>query len=174
MDPDETNDGVIEEEGGTQVTPTDDGNQGGGNADLEAQLAELQKQLDTAKANSRKWEKRAKSSVDETVAELRAELDAMKAEKVRSGLVNSVASELNVSREVLDKMSGDDEDAIRANATLLQTLTANIQPPKPAHPGVPDGGETHEPTVTRESIEAIKDPVARVREIARHRDLFEN
>jgi len=43
---------------------------------------------------------------------------------------------------------------------------------KPAKPTVPDGGEAKAPGITREQIEAIKDPIKRIHAIAANRDLF--
>lgn len=170
MDPEQTE--VIDETKPNEGNEPEGGNEGGGNADLEAQIEALQKQLENAKANSRKWEKRAKSNVDETVAELRAELDAMKSEAKRTALVDTVATELGVPREVLGRMTGDDETAIRANAALLQGIKPTETKPAPK-PTVPDGGEAKAPGITREQIEAIKDPIKRIHAIAANRELFQ-
>jgi hypothetical protein len=61
-------------------------------------------------------------------------------------------------------MSGDVEE----NAAILKEKMANA----PKFGSVPDGGETTPPTITKESIEAIKDPVERVKMRAQHLDLY--
>ena len=61
-------------------------------------------------------------------------------------------------------MSGDVEE----NAAYLKQTMANA----PKFGQVPDGGETTPPTITKESIEAIENPVERVRMRAQHLDLY--
>ena len=154
------NNDVNENEGGEETAGDD----------VQAQLADLQKQLEAAKAQSRKWEKRAKADQNEQVAELRAEIESMRAAAARSALIDTVSSELEVSRDILGRMTGDDEATIRANAELLKGIT----PPKnPLRRTVPDGGESKPPTMTREQIESIEDPEKRIFAIARNRNLFE-
>lgn len=167
MDP-ETNENI------ENIEETDDNQGGEGNTpnepDYKALYEAAQEEAKQAKAQSRKWEKRAKANPDDQVAELRAELDALKSAQKRAGIVNSVASELNVPRDVLDRMAGDDEETIRANASLLTGLVTAQQQQRG---NVPDGGEAKPPTVTREQIEAIEDPMERIHAIAAHRSLFE-
>ena len=67
--------------------------------------------------------------------------------------------------DVMARMSGDVDE----NALFLKQQMASA--PKYGH--VPDGGEVSAPSVTRDAIEAIKDPVERVRMRAQHLDLYQ-
>lgn len=131
------------------------------------------------KAEARKWEGRAKENreaqraAEEALAaksdydSIKAELDAavaerdkLRAEKERADEVASAAKAHGVDAELLARMSGD----VAANAEFLASLPMY----KPVH----DGGEAKAETVTRESIEAIENPVERVRMRAQHQDLY--
>lgn len=110
----------------------------------------------------------AKSDLEKAVEErdkLRARLDALEAEKAHADAVAKAASEHGVDAALLARMSGDVDE----NAAFLKQQMAGI----PRYGHVPDGGETTPPTITRESIEAIKDPVERVKMRAQHLDLYE-
>ena len=132
------------------------------------------------KSEARKWENRAKENRDAQKAaeealaaksgdydSVKAELDAavaerdkLRAEKERADEVASAAKAHGVDAELLARMSGD----VAANAEFLASLPMY----KPVH----DGGEAKAETVTRESIEAIENPVERVRMRAQHQDLY--
>jgi len=129
-------------------------------ADYES-LKEKAAQFDAAQeATKSDYEK----AVEERDA-LKARLDKLEADKAHADAVAKAASEHGVDAALLARMSGDvDENAL----FLKQTMAA-----APKFGQVPDGGETPPPTVTRESIEAIKDPVERVRARAQHQELFE-
>lgn len=115
-------------------------------ADAEAKKSELQKAIEERDAAN-------------------ARIAQMEADKARSDAVAKAAAENGVDPVLLSRMSGDVDE----NAAYLKATMANVQ----KYGQVPDGGETMPPTVTRESIEAIQDPVERVLARAQHMDLYE-
>ena len=109
----------------------------------------------------------AKSDLEKAVEErdaLKAQLDALQAEKAHADAVAKAAAEHGVDAALLARMSGDVDE----NAAFLKTQMANM----PKYGQVPDAGEAQPPTITRESIESIKDPVERVRQRAAHQELY--
>lgn len=110
----------------------------------------------------------AKSDLEKAVEErdkLRARLDALEAEKAHADAVAKAAAEHGVDAALLARMSGDVDE----NALFLKEKRASA----PKHGSVPDYGETPPQIVTRESIEAITDPVKRVLARAQHMDLYQ-
>lgn len=110
----------------------------------------------------------SKSELQKAVEErdrLKAKLDKLEADAARAEAVARAAAEHGVSADLLSRMSGDVDE----NAAYLKEQMASV----PKFGRVPDGGEATPPTVTRESIEAIKDPVERVRARAQHLDLYQ-
>ncbi len=110
----------------------------------------------------------AKSDYEKAVEErdaLKARLEKLEAESARAAAVAKAAAEHGVDAGLLARMAGDVEE----NAAYLKAQMANV----PKYGQVADGGEANPPTVTRESIEAIKDPVERVRMRAQHLDLYQ-
>ena len=159
--------------------------------ELAAQVKALTEERDKAVAESRKWEGRSKSNA--AAAKRLAELeDASKtdAEKLadaqkraeeaeakladyerraeRGRVVAEVAAEKGVDAEWLGRMSGDARDEVEANADYILAKLAGA----PIYPSVPDSGGKKAATVTREQIEAIKDPRERVMARARNIDLY--
>lgn len=131
------------------------------------------------KAEARKWEDRAKanrdaqkaaeealaakSDYDELKAKLQAaeaERDKLMADKERADAIAHAAKEHGVDAELLARMSGDVDE----NAAYLAAM--------PRYKAVHDGGEGKAQAVTRESIEAIKDPLERVKARAEHQYLY--
>ena len=113
-------------------------------------------------------EQAAKSDLEKAVEErdaLRAQLDKLEAERARAEAVAEAAAKHGVDAALLARMSGDVEE----NAKYLNQTMANA----PKFGQVPDGGEATPPTITKEAIEAIKDPVERVRMRAQHLDLYQ-
>lgn len=119
-----------------------------GDAAEEPDYKALYEQL---KADSRKWEQRAKDnkekadkwdattkgneSVEDRIAALEAENEAMKAAEARRALVSQVAKETGLSEAIVASLSGTD----------LETLTEQAKPiaalkPKGA-PNVPEAGK---------------------------------
>ena len=93
--------------------------------------------------------------------ELKAEVAALKAEKAKAAEVAKAAKEHGVDADLLSRMAGDVEE----NAQYLASL--------PRYRPTPDqGGIPGVSAVTRDSIEAEKDPVKRVMLRAQHQDLY--
>ena len=92
-------------------------------------------------------------------------LAELEAEKARAEAVAKAAAEHGVDADLLSRMTGDPDE----NAAYLKQTMANV----PKYGQVPDGGETQPPTITRESIDAIEDPVERVRVRAQHMNLYQ-
>jgi hypothetical protein len=125
-------------------------------SELQAKAAEYDKAQEASKSELQK-------AVEERDS-LKSQLDALQAEKAHADAVAKAASEHGVDAALLARMSGDVEE----NALYLKSSMASVS----KYGSVKDGGEATPPTVTRESIEAIKDPVARVRARAEHLDFY--
>lgn len=152
--------------------------------DYKALYEKLQGDYDTLKENSRKWEKRAKASntdattnknnyesEKERADRLEAELSTIRANSARKKLISETAKEYGVNADVLSRMTGDDTDAIRANAEFIKEQLGNSYS---SHKEVKDGGEPKKtPTMTKEEIMAIKDGKKRRAAIAENLSLFE-
>lgn len=124
-----------------------------------------------AVADSRKWERRskanlaaargAKKSVEDEVAELKAQLRRMEDERAHAELVSGVASAKGVPAELLH---GDDEDELNASADALLAFARSMEPGTPRDKGgAPAGGAR----VTADQISKMKSPLARVQAYAR-------
>lgn len=144
--------------------------------DWEAKYRELLK-------DSRKWEDRAKrdedaakkwreqqeagkSEVDkltEQVIALTKENDQLKTAEQQRLWAAEVAEAKGVPVAVL-RGSTKEEMESHADAILSSGLSM--------HSGVPDKGETAAPSITREQIMAIKDPVQRVKAISENLEKF--
>lgn len=140
--------------------------------------------FEAERQNSRKWEKRAiadkkaaatnANSVEELTKRAEtaeAELATLRAEKARRELVAEIAKETDCNAELLGKMSGDDEAAIRANATWL----TEFKPLGNSYKNTPpDGGEPSKKftNVTKDEIKAMR-PAEKLRAIAEHPELYE-
>ena len=142
-------------------------------------------------AQSRKWEQRAKENKEAAsrLAELedasktdaekladatkRAEdaesrLAEYEREAERAGIVAEVAAEKGVDAEWLGRMTGDTREAIEANADFIAAKLGAAH----IYPDVTDNGGGKGSPVTREQIDAIKDPTERLRMRAKHIDLY--
>lgn len=151
----------------------------------------LQAELAKAKAESRKWEKRAKENKDAAlrIAELEsdhqasqsdieeakaqaqaaiAELEAMKEAKRREDTIRSVAKAVGVDADLLSLMAGSSDEDIQSNAVILSEKMASLR----KYPDVNDGGGVDAPTVTKESIASIKNPNERFEAIKQNVSLF--
>ena len=148
-------------------------------------------EYEKAVAQSRKWEQRSKDNAA-AAKELEALKDASKtdAEKLadatkraeraeqklaeyeskaeRAAIVAEVAAAKGVDAEWLGRMSGDDREAIEANADYIASKLSGA----PIYPSVPDNGGRKAAPITREQIDAIKDPRERVRVRAQHLNLY--
>ena len=142
-------------------------------------------------AQSRKWEQRSKDNA--AAAKRLAEMeDASKtdAEKLadatkraeeaeakvadyerraeRAGIVAEVAAEKGVDAEWLGRMSGDTREEVEANADFIAQKLGGQR----IYPTVTDNGQQKTPPITKEQIEAIKDPRERIKVRAQHLDLY--
>lgn len=111
----------------------------------------------------------AKSELDkarEAAEKATAELEAMKADAAHRGLVDKVSSETGIPGNLLH---GDSEDELRASAEALSAFVESRKPTPPLDKG---GAPAPPGAVTRDSIEKIKDPVARVKARAAHAELY--
>ena len=126
------------------------------------------------KANSRKWEDRAKSNKEQLDATLK-ELEELKASQAANTTeqleqANAKIAELQlkikVSKETgvpVELLQGSDEDAITASANALTSYAQSFAKSNAAYP-LDKGGAAHS---TAGNVEDIADPVARVQARAR-------
>ena len=148
----------------------------------------LQAKYDALLETSRKWETRSKANADKAkqydalaqqTADAQAAADEAKADAAklkdelaaanRSLAVSRIAAEKGVDAEILAVMSAEDEDGITANADKLAASYAA----RNLYPSVTDGGANAAPAITADSIEQIKDPLARVMARAEHINLYQ-
>ena len=126
------------------------------------------------KANSRKWEDRAKSNKEQLDAALKKidELQASQATDTTEQLeqANAKIAELKlkikVSKETgvpVELLQGSDEEAITASANALTSYAQSFAKSNAAYP-LDKGGAAHS---TAGNVEDIADPVARVQARAR-------
>lgn len=126
------------------------------------------------KANSRKWEDRAKSNKEQLDAALKEieELKASQATNANEQLeqANAKIAELKlkikVSKETgvpVELLQGSDEEAITASANALTSYAQSFAKSNAAYP-LDKGGAAHS---TAGNVEDIADPVARVQARAR-------
>lgn len=151
-------------------------------------LAELQAKYDALLESSRKWEGRSKANAEKAKAydalakqqaDAQAAADEAKADaaKLKDELaaanrqlaVSRIAAEKGVDADILAAMSAEDEDGIVANADKLAASYAA----RNLYPSVTDGGANAAPAITADSIEQIKDPLARVMARAERIDLYQ-
>ena len=106
-------------------------------ADIEsakAPIADLQQQLDDAKALAKSLEKRPTA---DDLSALQAELDGLKASNAARDMRAKVSKETGVPAELL---TGDDEESCTAQAQMI------LEYAKPgSYPAVKDGGEPQNP-----------------------------
>lgn len=89
-------------------------------------------------------------------------------ERDRAAIVAEVAAAKGVDAEWLGRMTGDTREEIEANADFV----AGRLGAAPIYPSVPDNGGGKGAPLTREQIDAIKDPKERVRVRAQHLNLY--
>ena len=180
---------MAENEQGAQPTePT--GTEPHGNEPTEPEKdwkAEYEKVL----AQSRKWEQRSKDNaaaakeLDEMRKQSMSDAERAESEKARADkaeaklaeyerereralIVAEVAAAKGVDTEWLGRMVGDDRKAIEANADYIASKLSGA----PIYPSVPDNGHSKAAPITREQIDAIKDPTERLRTRAQHLNLY--
>lgn len=143
----------------------------------QSQAEELKEQAEPTtdwKANSRKWEDRAKSNkeqLDEALKKIE-ELQASQATNANEQLeqANAKIAELQLKIKVskdtgvpVELLQGSDEDAITASANALTSYAQSFAKSTAAYP-LDKGGAAHS---TAGNVEDIADPVARVQARAR-------
>ena len=126
------------------------------------------------KANSRKWEDRAKSNKEQLDATLK-ELEELKASQATNTTeqleqANAKIAELKLKIKVstetgvpVELLQGSDEEAITASANALTSYAQSFAKSTAAYP-LDKGGAAHS---TAGNVEDIADPVARVQARAR-------
>ena len=142
-------------------------------------------------AQSRKWEQRSKDNaaaakeLDEMRKQSMSDAERAESEKARADkaeeklaryerereraeIVAEVAAAKGVDADWLGRMVGDDRKSIEANADYIASKLSGA----PIYPSVPDNGGGKGASVTREQIEAIRDPKERVRMRAQHLNLY--
>lgn len=86
----------------------------------------------------------------------------------RAAIVAEVAAAKGVDAEWLGRMMGDTREEVEANADFVASRLSAT----PIYPSVPDNGAGMPAPVTREQIDAIKDPTERLHMRAKHIDLY--
>lgn len=141
------------------------------------------------KAESRKWEARSKENkekadrLDELMAASMSEAEKAKAAEERAKSAEEAAEKatreverLNLVAKVSEEtkvpgslLQGTSEDELRASAKAVVDFAASTAP------GVPQdkGGASAKPAITRDSIEAIEDPIARINARAQNISLYQ-
>ena len=127
-------------------------------ADLKAKAEKYDEAQEAAKSELEK--------ARDAAGKAQAELDALKAEAQRRDLVDKVSSDTGIPANLLH---GDSEDELRASA---KAVSAFVESRKPAQPLDKGGAPAPSGAMTRDAIEKIKDPVARVKAMAAHADLY--
>ena len=87
------------------------------------------------------------------------------AELEKARLVTRIAQETGVPAGLIH---GESAEELEASAKAAAEWAASLAPAYPSD----KGGSATAPTVTRESIEGIKDPIARIRARAENADLY--
>ena len=136
-------------------------------------------------AESRKWESRSKANakelealkskpaadrtVEDRLAALEAENEALKATAARRSLVDSVAKATGLDRSIVSALNGADEDALTEQASAI---AAQLKP-KGGAPAAPEAGKRDKPgRPSKKDILSIKDAKERKAAIAANIDLF--
>lgn len=126
------------------------------------------------KANSRKWEDRAKSNKEQLDVALK-EIEELKASQATNATeqleqANAKIAELQLKIKVskdtgvpVELLQGSDEEAITASANALTSYAQSFAKSNAAYP-LDKGGAAHS---TAGNVEDIADPVARVQARAR-------
>ena len=148
-------------------------------------------EYDKLLAQSRKWEQRSKDNaakakeLDELKAATQTDAEKLadatkraeaaeakvkeyEAKAERAAIVAEVAEEKGVDADWLSRMAGATREEVEANADYIASKLAG----KPIYPSVTDNGQRKTPPITKEQIEAIKDPCKRIKVRAQHLDLY--
>lgn len=133
---------------------------------------EAEKQEIDWKAEARKWEARAKrgnseelAAANERAEKAEAELAAANAQIAREQAARRVSEATGVPVGVL---RGDTEEEMAAHAQAVAEYARALKPTYPAD----KGGAQPAPPVTAASIEAIEDPIERIKKRAENAHLY--
>lgn len=141
---------------------------------VEVEQSQAEEPTTDWKANSRKWEDRAKSNKEQLDATLK-ELEELKASQATNTTeqleqANAKIAELKLKIKVskdtgvpVELLQGSDEEAITASANALTSYAQSFAKSNAAYP-LDKGGAAHS---TAGNVEDIADPVARVQARAR-------
>lgn len=162
-----------------QVTEAAQVTEGGGaegdTPDYKALYEASQGELEKAKENSRKWERRSKSNAEkakaydeqqaksktteERLSALEEENRALRARGERAELVARVSKATGVAQDLVSTLSGTDEDTLTAQAKAV----ADAIKAAPRYPTVSDDAKpAPAKAMTEEEIEKIRNPRERV------------
>lgn len=139
------------------------------------------------KAQARKWERLAKQNLEkaekldeieeqsksetqkaiERAEKAERELNDLKQDAERQGLINKVAAETGIPASLL---SGETEEELTASAKAISEF---VESKKPGFPVDKGGSNPKSTKVTIDSIEKIKNPLERVRARAEHSELYQ-
>lgn len=166
------------EEGNTQTEPQDNNQQTNPQNQTEPHgtdwKAEARKWESRAKANAekaRKWDEEEEKQKTELQKErearekAEAELNKVTAQAEHLMLVNKVSSETGVPADLLH---GETEEELEKSAQAISDFAASKSPSIPSD----KGGSPNQKPLTRDSIEAIKNPTERIRMRAQNIDLY--
>ena len=140
---------------------------------------------------SRKWEARSKANAEkakgydqmaesqqaaldaaekaeERASKAEADLAKANAERERATIVAEVADAKGVGRAVLEIVKGDTREEIEAAADVIADYVASLH----VYPSIADGGHQTAAPITKDQIDAIKDPEKRIMQRARNISLY--
>jgi hypothetical protein len=167
---------MAEDNSSSTIEPTEPTQNGDGGTEPQGAGAPAADTTDW-KAEARKWEKRAKANAkqqdsnktaDDEIASIRAELEAMKAERDQKAWLDEVSKETGVSADLI---RGATKEEMKAHAEAI--AKAYKKPSAPS--GQSDtrkGGDGNGPKMTKQEILAIKNSKERKAAIAENIDLF--
>ena len=135
--------------------------------DKAKRLADKAKKYDELEAQSMTDAERA-SAAEKRAAEAEAKVAEYERKAERAGIVAEVAAEKGVDAEWLGRMSGDTREEVEANADFIAQKLGGQR----IYPAVTDNGQQKTPPITKDQIEAIKDPRERIKARAQHLDLY--
>lgn len=132
---------------------------------LKTQLTSAQEELAALKAAAPEKDK-LKEATDRAEA-LQAELDGIKKANEAREMRDKVAKETGLPVDMMEFLTGADEEACLAQAKkLVERIKAG------GYPKVKDPGEARTPGITKADILAIKNERERLKAIREHIDLF--
>jgi len=126
---------------------------------LKAKAAQFDAAEEAAKSDLQKAQDRAQ--------QLQTELDGLKQANAERAMREKAARDAGLSPDMVEFLTGTDEDACAAQAKKLAERVKLS-----GFPNVKDAGETRTPGVTKADILAIKNEKERLKAIREHIDLF--